>query len=77
MDTEVYEWIPILKWIATFNPLVINILTILGTIVVVGTLVDRVIPDKYDKGFMQKLRKAPIIGSLLAALSKFSPFNHK
>ena len=49
----------------------------LGAIVVVGTVVDSLIDDKKDKGFMKVIFNVPILGSFLKAFTRFSPFNVK
>ena len=49
----------------------------LGSLVVVGTAVDKMIPDDKDKAFMAKILAVPVLGALLNALAKFSPFNYK
>ena len=71
------DWTPILTWFQGLAPWVNYILMGLGTLTTVGTFVDSVIPDEKDHGFMKKLLALPIIGSLLQALAKFSPFNYK
>ena len=45
---------------------------ILGSMVVGLTALDMIIPEKYDKNFMQKLMKKPIIGVVLEKLMSFS-----
>lgn len=52
-----------------------TVLAVLGTLVVVGSIVDKIVPDKYDKGFMSYLYNMPVIGLLLKALVKFSVFS--
>ncbi len=56
----------------TYAPVV---LAWLGGLVVVGTIIDKIVPDEYDKGFMSKIYNMPIIGLLLKALVRFSPFS--
>jgi hypothetical protein len=57
-----YSWAPI-------------VLTILGSLVVGGTIVDKLVPDEKDNGFMTKLYNYPILGTLLKALVRFSVFS--
>jgi hypothetical protein len=71
------DWAPILAYLETVVPNATMIFTILGALVVVGTVVDSMIDDEKDGGFMKKLLAAPILGSLLSALKRFSPFNIK
>ena len=71
------DWTPVLDFFNTLAPWVNYVFMGLGSIVVVGTFVDSVIPDEKDKGFMKKAFALPIIGDLLRGLSKFSPFNIK
>jgi hypothetical protein len=66
-----------LDYLVTLAPWVANVFMFLGGLVVVGTAVDKVVPDEKDKGFMKKLLAVPVLGSVLEALKRFSPFNHK
>jgi hypothetical protein len=52
-----------------------TIFTYLGGAVVLGTAIDAVVPDKYDKGFMGKLNNVPVFGKILKSIRRFSPFN--
>ena len=45
--------------------------------VVIGIGIDMIVPDEIDKGFMKKVMAIPVLGSFLAALKRFSPFNVK
>ena len=67
----------ILEFLMTLGNTAQYIIMGLGGIVVIVTAVDTAIPDDIDKGFMKKLLDKPIIGDLLRALKKFSPFNTK
>lgn len=67
----------LLDYAATLAPWIVNVFTVLGGVVVVGTAVDAAIPDEKDGGFMKKLLATPVLGSVLSALKRFSPFNHK
>lgn len=69
------EWSVILDYLMTLAPWVQYVFVVLGSLVVIGTAVDAVIPDAKDNGFMKKILATPIIGTLLLAVSKFSPFN--
>ena len=71
------DWMPVLEFLNTLAPWVQYVLIALGTITVIGTGVDAVVPDEKDKGFMKKLFATPVLGDLLKALAKFSPFNVK
>jgi len=74
-DTDVSSWDPILNFFLTSAPWAGLVLKILGSIVVVGTFVDHLIPDEKDGGFMTKLLSIPVLGSILGAITRFSPFN--
>lgn len=67
----------LLDYAATLAPWVVNVFAVLGGAVVVGTAIDTAIPDEKDGGFMKKLLATPVLGSVLSALKRFSPFNHK
>lgn len=71
------DWTPVLDFLNTLAPWVSYIFMGLGAAVVVGTVVDNLIPDEKDKGFMKKIMAIPVLGSLLEALKRFSPFNTK
>ena len=53
------------------------IFTAIGGLVFVGTVIDKMVPDEYDKGFMGKLMNLKGIGPVLKAMTRFSPFNIK
>lgn len=71
------EWLAILDYIKTLAPWASYVFIGLGSLTVIGTAVDSVIPDEKDGGFMKKLMAMPVLGSLLQDLAKFSPFNYK
>ena len=75
MDTINLE--PVFDFLMSLAPWVSYVLIGLGTLVVVGTGVDKVIPDEYDKGFMKFVLGIPVLGVLLKAVAKFSPFHVK
>ena len=50
---------------------------ILGSLVLIGIVVDKAIPDAKDGGFMTKVLGIPVLGALLRWTTKFSPFNVK
>lgn len=65
----------ILDWFVgawTWAPVV---LAWLGGLVVAGTIIDKIVPDKYDHGFMSKVYNMPIVGLILKSLVRFSPFS--
>lgn len=65
----------VLLMLAALGPAVKWSLVVLGSFVVIGTGIDSVIPDEKDGGFMKKLYAVPLLGLLLKAMAKFSPFN--
>jgi len=71
------DWQPVLDFLATLGPTVSYVFIALGAIVSIGTVVDKMIPDEKDKGFMKALLAKPIIGDVLKAVARFSPFNVK
>ena len=58
-------------WPNTANILNI-ILAIIGTLVVILTTLDAIIPDKFDKGFMSKIYSIPILGKIVEWFKGFS-----
>lgn len=71
------DWAPIITYLQGVAPWVSQALMVLGSLVIIGTAVDAVIPDEKDGGFMKKLLALPLIGSLFEHLKRFSPFNIK
>ena len=69
------DWSVVVSYLATLSPVISNIMIILGTIVVIGTGIDKMTKDK--GAIATKILAIPILGSLLSALTKFSPFNYK
>lgn len=66
---------PIFNWLIGLAPWVSYVFIALGTLVVLGIGIDKMIPDEKDKGFMKYVLKIPVLGKLLEAIAKFSPFN--
>jgi len=71
------DFTAILTFLGTLAPWVGYVLMGLGALVVIGLAVDKIVPDQYDKNFMGKLMNVPILGQILLALCKFSPFTQK
>jgi cytochrome b subunit of formate dehydrogenase len=71
------DWTPVLEFLMTLAPWVSYVFMGLGALVVIATAVDAIIPDEKDHGFMKKIMAIPVLGDLLKAISKFSPFNHR
>jgi hypothetical protein len=69
------EFDQITLFLKGLTPWMGNVLMILGGLTVIGTAVDKYIPDSVDNGFMKKAYEIPFIGGLLKSLAKFSPFN--
>ena len=55
-------------------PIVSTIVACIGTLVVVLTGIDLIIPNKYDKGFMGWFRNLPVVGDICAFFIRFSIF---
>ena len=71
------DWAPIFEYLGGLVSWAPIALSGLGTLVVVETFIDSVVPDEKDGGFMKKAMGVPVLGSFLGALSRFSPFNVK
>jgi hypothetical protein len=67
----------VLDYALTLAPWVANVFAVLGALTVVGTTVDALVDDSKDGGFMKKILAIPVLGSVLNAMKKFSPFNTK
>ena len=65
----------VLVYLSTLAPWVNYVLMGLGSVVVIGTAIDVMLPDK--GAFTTKVMAIPVLGPILTALSKFSPFNSK
>lgn len=53
-------------------PQISLILSIVGSLVVVASLVDSLIPDEKDGGFSKKLFAIPVVGQILESIKRFS-----
>jgi hypothetical protein len=71
------DYQPIIDFLLTLSPSVSYILMALGTLVTLGLLVDSLVPDEKDKGFMSKILGIPLLGDFLKFLTRFSPLNIK
>lgn len=71
------EFGELLVYLMGLSPIVGYVFMGLGAIVVIAIGLDKVIDDKHDKGFSKKILSIPILGDLLRALTKFSPFNNR
>ena len=67
------DWSVILTFLVGLAPWVKTVLIILGAIVVVGSVIDKLSGDKGS--FVAKIMAIPVLGDLLTGLAKFSPFN--
>ena len=67
----------VLDFLVAQFPVLNLIFVVLGALVVVGTVVDSLVDDKIDGGFSKKILAIPVLGSILNALKRFSPFNIK
>jgi hypothetical protein len=67
----------LLALLQTLAPWIHTVLVALGAIVTVGTVVDQMVPDTKDGGFMTKILAMSMVGPLLTSLARFSPFNIK
>jgi hypothetical protein len=64
----------VLVFLVAQFPVLNMIFMILGSLVIIGTVVDALSP-KLD--FMDKILSVPVLGDVLKALKRFSPFNIK
>ena len=69
------DWSIVLSYLSTLASWVPNVLAILGSVVVIGTGIDKMTKDK--GAIATKILAWPIVGALLSGLAKFSPFNYK
>ena len=67
----------VLLYLSNIAPWVEYLFIALGTLTVIGTAIDQLIPDEKDNGFMKKIMAVPILGDFLEVLKRFSPFNIK
>ena len=65
----------VLSYLGTLAPWIQNLMIVLGSIVVIGTGIDKMTKNK--GAFAAKVLAIPFLGSLLSGLAKFSPFNYK
>jgi hypothetical protein len=71
------DFTPIMAYLQGLAPWVSYLLMGLGSLVIIGTVVDAMIPDEKDGGFMKKALGLPILGGLLEHLKRYSPLNVK
>lgn len=64
-------------YLINLAPWVQYALSILGTLVVVGSTIVKLTPTKKDDAYMNKIMKIPILGIVLETITRFSPLNHK
>ena len=67
----------IVTFLLTLSPLMVTILTVLGTIVVISTSIDALVDDQIDKGFSKKILAIPYLGAFLKELVRLSIFRNK
>lgn len=58
-------------------PWVLMIFSILGMLVVLGTVVVKLTPSQKDDEFLAKLEAYPVLGAILKYLVAFSPIQKK
>lgn len=58
-------------------PIVMTIVTILGSLVVVGQTIVAVTPSKSDDEAVAKIFLIPVLGPVLKAVAAFAPFQKK
>lgn len=71
------DFTPVFDFLIAQFPVSQLILSILGALVVVATVIDSLVDDSKDHGFSKKLLSIPILGELLKQVKRFSPFNVK
>jgi len=71
------DWTPVLDFLLTLTPWMGYLFMALGALVTIGIMVDSMIDDEKDKGFMKKILAIPLLGDILKGLKRFSPFNTK
>lgn len=75
-ETEIDTWFNILTTLSGIWSYFPIIFQILGALTIIGTVIDKLIPDEKDGGFMTKILNIPILGKILSALSRFSPLSY-
>jgi hypothetical protein len=64
----------VLQFLLSSFPKLEMVFVVLGLLVTIGTVVDQLLPKV---SFMDKLFNIPFLGSVLKALTRFSPLNVK
>ena len=67
----------VVAFLLTLSPMMVTILTVMGTAVVIATGADALIDDKIDKGFSKKILAIPYLGPFLKELVRLSVFRNK
>lgn len=67
----------ILDTLVGLVPVLKTVLVVLGSLVVVATVLVKITPSQEDDALLVKLKAVPILGALLTALEKFSVLSRK
>lgn len=67
----------ILGWLDKAWPVVHPVLVVLGSLVVIATLVVQITPSTEDDALWNKVKAVPVLGSLIVALEAFSVIGRK
>ena len=71
------DWTLVFNFLNNLAPWANYVLMGLGTLSVIGTAIDALVPDTKDGGFMKKILAIPVLGGFLQAVQKFSPLNYR
>lgn len=67
----------ILAWLSSLSPIVPIVLSILGSLLVIGTVYVALTPSQADDAWLAKVEAYPVIGTLIQALIKCSVIQRK
>ena len=67
----------ILEWLKTMVPVAGVVLQVMGSCVIVASVIVKATESKSDDEAFAKLKAIPILGALIIALERFSLFDRK
>jgi hypothetical protein len=64
-------------YLVNSNPILETVFAVLGSLIVIMSVLDAIIPDEIDHGFFKKLQEIAVISSIMNFLMRFSLLRNK
>ncbi len=71
------DWAVILESVKGAVPFMAVVLQVLGSLVVVASVLVKLTPSQSDDALIERAKAIPVLGSLIVALERFSVFARK